>query len=73
MLIDTIVEIDSPVYADTEYQPGNELIVFLRNSRDHLIVHDVSIETFVKLYKNPTHATMQTILKTHRVFIRYVF
>lgn len=71
MIIDNMIEVDSPIYADTEYQYGNELIVFLRNSRNYLIVYDVSKKTFLKLYNDPTHETMEEILSTHKHTIKH--
>jgi len=65
MIIDNTVEVDSPIYADTEYQPGNELIVWFRNGGGYLLVFDVSEETFLKLQKDPSHERIINILRTH--------
>lgn len=66
MIEDNMVEIiDSPLYADTEYQSGNELIVYLRQNRRYLIVFDVSEKTFLKSYNNPTHKVIEEILAAH--------
>ena len=66
MIIDNTVEIDSSIYADTEYQPGDELIVYFRRKKGYIVVYDVSESTFLKLCKNPTHETIAKILLTHK-------
>ena len=65
MIIDNTVEIDSPIYADTEYQSENELIVYFRRRKGYIVVYDVSESTFLKLQKDPSHERMQSILRTH--------
>lgn len=64
MLIDNIVEIDSPIYCEAQYQGCDELVVVLHNGKC-FVVPDVSEKEFVKLQKHPTHDTIVAIIKSH--------
>ena len=62
MIIDNTIEIDSPIFADAEYQ-DYELLVFLRNDTRHLIIHDVSERDFLRLQKDPSHEALKQLLE----------
>ena len=69
MIIDNTVEIDSPIYADTEYHSNDELIVYLRNSTSCFIVYGVSEREFLKLQKDPSHEAITELMeRKHRDF-----
>lgn len=72
MIIDNIVEIESPRFADAEYQPGNELIVFFRHKPEYVLIHDVTEREFLKLQNDPTDEAVVELCKSHgyRVFRR---
>ena len=50
---------------NAEYQPGNQLIVFLRHNQNYLIIDKVSEKTFIQLQKDPSHEALKGILDTH--------
>ena len=56
MTIDPIAHIDSSVFAEAEFQIGNEL----------LLVFDVSEQEFLNLQGNPSDESVRRILQTHR-------
>lgn len=58
MFTDDMIEIDSPIFADAEYQFECELIVFARDGSGHWLITDVTREDFLKLQKNPSHESL---------------
>ena len=67
MIIDSILSIDSHIYPEVQYQPGDELYVCAFNSSQYkdILVFDVSEHTFLELYKDPTHEKLMEIIKSH--------
>jgi hypothetical protein len=65
MTIDPIAHIDSPVFAEAEFQIGNELLVFCSDGRK-VLVFDVSEQEFLNLQRNPSDESVRRILQTHR-------
>ena len=65
MVIDPIAHIDSHLFAEAEYQIGEELLIFCSNGRK-ILVFDVSEQVFLLLQKNPSHESVRRILQSHR-------
>ena len=65
MVIDPIAHIDSHLFAEAEYQIGEELLIFCSNGRK-ILVFDVSEKEFLIFQKNPSHELVLHILRSHR-------
>ena len=65
MITDTIVYIDSLLYPEAQYQPGDELYVCCTNGKD-ILVFNVSEKTYNQLYKDASHEHIIEILRSHR-------
>lgn len=66
------IEIDGAIFADAEYQMGNELIVFFRNGSGYLLIYDVSEKEFLALQNDPTDEAVLKLYKSQggKVFRR---
>lgn len=65
MTIDSIAHIDSSVFAEAEFQIGNEWLIFCSDGRK-VLVFDVREQEFLNLQGNPSDESVCRILQTHR-------
>ena len=63
--VDTVVYIDSHYYPEGQYQPGNELYLCGANGARDLIVHDVSVDEYLELYRDPSEDALRELLSRH--------